>query len=238
MIRRKILLLPLTALLAGFGSCHKDPEWTTKTYETVLISRQPAEVPLPSGLWEKLHNVGSNEPVAAAPEKSGEHGSAGATGIKPKTEPVTEFASVTMFMVEKNEGILGGKNLRLEFPQGGGEIDLADFVQPLNGSFYVLFQFEGKLMDAPRGVFFLSGTVPRKVGKDSVGSDCNKYFDITSSVLNAAKGQGLLVNTTDRRHVSALAGTYFFAAMSPDRTVHIASILIRDRNSRDLECHR
>jgi hypothetical protein len=240
----QVILVALVSF--GFGSCEKKiPAWRKETYQTTQITRQPAEVPLPTGLWEKMQAVGASSGAASAPAEhggaaakpaSGEHESS--AGVKPKEEVRTEFSPVTMYMIEKNRGILGGKNLELKFPPGGGELDLSDFVQPLRGSFYVLFQFEPDLEDAARGVFFLSGTGARKIGAETVGVDCNKYLDISSAVANAAKGQGLLVNTTDRRHVSALAGTYFFAATSKDHKVHIASVILKDRNSRDLECKR
>ncbi|MES2856398.1 MAG: hypothetical protein V4692_11075 [Bdellovibrionota bacterium] len=229
---RLISMMASVVLLSAIGSCDKPPAWKSTTYQTIDISRQPADIPLPAALWEKIKYVGSPE------TPPGEGGNDKSNGVKPKTDPITEFAPVTMYLIEKNRGILGGKNLELKFPQGGGELDLSDFVKPLNGSFYVLFQFEPELEEATHGVFFLGGTVPRKVDGETVGSDCNKYFDITKATHEAAKGQGLLVNTTSRRHVSALAGTYFFAATGKDHKVRISSIVIRDRNSRDLECKR
>ena len=49
------------------------------------------------------------------------------------------------------------------------------------------------------------------------------------------KGEGLLLNTTDGRHVSALAGTYFFAAVH-DGKLHLASLVIKDSLRQDLMC--
>ncbi|HVK61214.1 MAG TPA: hypothetical protein VM432_06670 [Bdellovibrionales bacterium] len=216
------LLAIASLLLSGFGPCKKEEAKEEHIYQVIEISRQPADIMLPNSLWEKLQSVGAIEP----------------TGVQKKTDPLTEFAPITMYMVEKNEGILGGRDLEIRFPPGGGEIDLADFVQPLKGSFRVSFKFVPELEKPARGVFFLGSTKPRKIGSETVGVECNKYFDVTSAVGSTEHGDGILVNTTDRRHVSALSGTYFFAATGNDKKVRIASVIIRDRNSRDLECGR
>jgi hypothetical protein len=49
------------------------------------------------------------------------------------------------------------------------------------------------------------------------------------------KTPGFLVNTTDGRHVGALAGTYFFVGFE-DGKLRIASLVVSDTRFRSLQC--
>lgn len=172
-------------------------------------------------------------------ESGGEgHGGGEGEGVASHFSLPTEFAPIKAYLIEKNRGILGRHHVELSFGPGGGEIDLRDFVENKNGSFRWAVEFVPEAPpEAERKVFFLSNSVRRKRGHEVIGNGCNRYYDVTSAFAHAMKGHGFLVNTTDDRHVSALAGTYFFAVKHEGKLL-LAQLTVRDSGQRALQCRR
>lgn len=220
-------MLALGCLLA-LVSCKKGPGWKSQTYTEVNVKPQSTEVSIPASMWEKISALGI--PVApAAPAKPKEGSSE-----EPAT-PETIQEPLKVYLIERNKGVLKGQNLALSFVAGGGELDLHDYVQPLRGSYYIAFGFLPDVAAADMKVFFLSNSVVRKVGDDELGSGCNTYFDLTKRFGEAMKHDGFLVNTSDQRDVSALAGTYVFVS-TYDGKLHMATLVIKDEDHRALQC--
>lgn len=215
-------------------SCKKDSGWKSQAFVTQDLTSTAMDVELPAELWQKITGV------LTAPEgaKAAEPKPAGPSTVTMMESTLpTEFEPLKVFLVERNRGILKRGNTEIQFGPGGGELDLNDFVQDRNGSFYFIVQF---MSDAPVSqlkVFYLSNALQRSRGADRLGVGCNKYLDITSAFTNAMKAEGFLMNTTDFAHVSALAGTFFFAA-AHERKLHLAQLTIKDSSRRSLHCHR
>lgn len=234
------ILLIASLLLAG---CHKDAPWKANSFETTDLSRSAQDVQLPAALWNKIAALLKEEDAelqARAYPKDEDEEQAKAREEAESTVPTTlptEFAPLKVYLIEKNRGVLGKRNHELEFSSGGGAIDLQDFVQPLQGSFYFLVDFLPELKGIKRRVFFLSNSVLRKKGREIIGSGCRTYFDISKAFEKAVRDEGFLVNTTDNRHVSALAGVYFFAAVHEGK-LHLASLTVKDSGQLSLQCRR
>ena len=229
----------------GFLSCDKAPSWRQRTFTPVELSHVPENVALPRSLWEKIENLINSENENAtggggeaakgeAKKEAKNEGEGGAKSHKGLSLP-TVFAPLKIFLVEKNKGILTRGNTQITFGPGGGDMDLRDFVQDRNGSFSLIVDFVPELEGAQTHVYFLSNSVIRHHDKEILGSGCNTYFDVSSAFAKAAKLDGFLINTTENRHVSALAGTYFFAAVH-ERSLYLASLVIRDSSQRKLQC--
>jgi hypothetical protein len=226
-------------ILCGFGSCNLHHTWRDNTFAKRDVKHSPTNVELPEKLWEKIADIyrkivaAKEAEVNQAAGKEGDSNSLTAEHALP-----TGFAPLKVFLIEKNKGILHGENYEIDFGPGGGEIDLADFVQPLNGSFYFAVEFLPEAeVEIEKHVFFLSNGVMRRNSSETVGAGCDTYFDVSHAFANAMIKDGFLLNTSDQRHVSALAGTYFFAAVQ-GATLQLASLTIRDSTHRSLECRR
>lgn len=197
-----------------------------------------SEVGEATGHQEESGHGASGGGEAASGGEHGGGGHGGGGGIESHISLPTEFAPLKVYLIEKNRGILQRQNVSIEFGPGGGELDLRDLVQNKSGSFRLAVEF---LADAPpeavRKVFYLSNSVRRKRGSEVIGNGCNRYYDITSVFTKAMKSKGLLLNTTDQRHVSALAGTYFFAVKHEGK-LNLAQLTIRDSGQRALHCRR
>lgn len=214
-----ILVTVLASVPAAFAEDEKK-SWRDNSFTEKDLRRQPAHVEMPASLWEKMQDFART---------SGQ--------LAKDAEVVTEFVALKAYLIEKNRGILGRENFALEFPVGGGEIDLSDFLQPLRGSFYFATEFLPDLDPKMKKVFFLSNSPTRVLTGSKVGAGCDAYYDVTSAFDKAMAGTGFLVNTTDGRHVGALAGTYFFGGFEGGK-LRIASLVVRDSKFRPLHCRR
>jgi hypothetical protein len=180
-------------------------------------------------MWEKILALVEKSVVKVkAPEKKEEGESA---------LPETALEPLKVYLVERNKGVLKGQNIALSFVAGGGELNLNDYTAALRGSYYVAFEFMPGAEAPPSDVkvFFLSNSVIRKVGGDQLGAGCKTYFDLSKRFAEAMKHDGFLVNTSDQRDVSALAGTYVFAAVI-DGKLHMSTLVIKDDDHRALQC--
>lgn len=227
-------------MLCGIGGCKKEAGWKSHQFEEKTMRPKAHDVQIPATLWEKIEALssGAGEKAAEKPKEGGHEGGGSSRGSESAAQrPPTSFDSVKVYLVERNKGILKSGDMALTFPNGGGELDLSDFVEPKRGSFHVVFEFLPEIENAQIKIFYLSQAVSRKIGSDTVGAGCGTFMDITQAAQTAAKGDGFLVNTSEQRHVSALAGTYVFASMHEGK-LHLSSLIIRDSQNRALQCRR
>jgi hypothetical protein len=219
--------------------------WKTHVIAYQEQNRTVADANLPRNLWDKITDlIRSQAQVPLGTEKvhsdstgANEHGgSAGGPTNAAKLGPLPSvFAPIKVYLIEKNHGILTRGNTSIAFASGGGVLDLRDYLQAKNGSFYIAVEFLADKEGADRHVYFLSHAVARKLNGDTYGAGCNTYFDITSAYNKAVNGDGFLVNTSEGRHVSALAGSYFFASAHEGK-LYLASLTIKDTRFPALQC--
>jgi hypothetical protein len=215
-------------LLSGIGSCDQRPSWKKKAFSERKLPGF-SDFELPQGLWKKIEEIGAPPPLPGEEKRSN-------SPVARKGFP-TEFAPLKVYLIERNRGILGRRNHAISFGNGGGEIDLADFVAPLNGSFYFAAEFLADVPELQPKIFFLSNGIRRKSkqGEESLGAGCDVYLDMSSAFANAMKRDGIVLNTTEARHVSVMAGTYFFVAVHEGK-LHLASLHVKDSSRRELQC--
>lgn len=215
-IHSSLLALLLALLLA---SCKEAmPSWKKHAFSTHDLTHTALESFLPRSLFEKLTDTLG--PAAKAAVK----------GALPSV-----FAPVRVYLIEKNHGILVHGHTEIVFPAGGGVLDLHDFVQAKSGSFFFATEFMPDLPDADRHVFFLSHAEERLLDGETYGAGCHSYFDISQIYNKTMKGEGYLVNTSNGRHISALAGTFYFAAAHEGK-LFLASLTIKDSVHPELQC--
>jgi hypothetical protein len=125
------------------GGCKKSLTYKNKSYDSQNMSRSTGEVGLPSGLWDLIAPKGS--------------------------ENSTEFIDVKVYLSERTEGILGGHNFELSYGQGGGTLDLSDFVHEKNGSFFVAIEPVIEAKEAPSKETPTVEKGPEKPAKEAEG---------------------------------------------------------------------
>lgn len=222
-LRMAIVILAILSEGCEWGG--SEPSWKDHSFYTQDMTHTAIRAALPSSLWDKIKDVLSQQ---GSPEQT--------YGRAYLTLP-SVFVPIRVYLIERNPGILKNGHTEIVFPAGGGELDLRDFVQQKSGSFYVAVEFKLSKPEIDPQVFYLSDAKIRKIAGDRVGAGCDKYFDVSKAFAAAKKGEGFLVNTSDARHISALAGRYFFAA-NYDGKLFLASLTIFDSSRKELQCDR
>lgn len=212
-----------------FSGCSKDPGYHREEYKTIKFEDVPPDLKIPTKAWEML----SFKEVSAHGE--GGHGGGGEGGEKKGGSKEIVFSDVTVFLVDKNPGILKGEALKFELPRGGGEINLSEYLNERQGSFYVGFEFPAFTEAKQSKVLFVSRARKRRLGDSVFGAGCNQILDITTKFNLAMMKEGLKVNTTRERHLSVLGGTFLFSAEKGD-TIYVAQVSFVDSEHKNLFC--
>lgn len=154
-----------------------------------------------------------------------------------KKRPPSKSFPFKVILTEKTSGVLGEKDYVLQFPPGGGLLDLNRFFfeRPV-GSFYFKIEWDTKELPYKMAkVYFDSRSKERTLKDGKVGSGCNHYYDLTDYFVNQMKDGGMFLNTSNLRHVSLLTGNYYFLIFK-EGVIHMAKLEILDSRHRDLMC--
>lgn len=217
----------------ALGACTKEPGYHVEKYKEVKFEDIAEDVHVPSVVWDLLEfkpvTVEKKEESHAGEAKEGEKGGKEAIGKD------VSFAEITVFLVEKNDGIVKDEAVKIQMPKGGGEIDLSQYITDAKGSFYVGFDFPEFKDSTAQKVLFMSKTRRRKIDDKVLGSGCNQVLDITTTFMKAMTKEGLKVNTVRERYITVLGGTFFFAAQKPT-SVSVAQVTFKDSKHQNLFC--
>lgn len=223
-IRCSLIKMFLVMIIGLQLSCKDDPPaWKKHAFNTHDLTRTSVESHLPRSLFEKMYSL-------LSPDGGKTLTLATANGPLPSV-----FAPLRIYLVEKNRGILTNGHTEIVLPSGGGEVDLRDFIQSKNGSFYFVVEFMPELADVDRHVYYLSRAEERMVDGEKFGAGCHSYFEISKAFNKAMKKNGYSLNTSKGRHISALAGTFYFAAVREGK-LFLASLIIKDSANVKLQC--
>ena len=218
------IVLILLSVACEFDANNSEPNKTEK----VNYTRAAMDVQLPSVLWEKIEKV--YLPMAL------DYSAVKQENSDARLDIPTSFFAFKVILTEKTKGILGRKNFEIDFGEGGGNLDLREFVQTSRGTFWL--KVDPFLVDRTKEIFYvyyLSNSKERKISQGQVGNGCHLYMDITDYFEKTMNTGGIMVNTTDGWHVSLLVGSYFMA-ISIKGKLYLSQLTIKDSRYRDLHC--
>jgi hypothetical protein len=229
-------------------ACYQKTGFRTENSKVEDISDIAKEIRVPSKMWallkgEEVASEGHAAPAGPAHgEAPADHGGGGdgghggaESGGKESADEGFVFSEVKVILTEKNPGILRDPSLTLSFSRGGGEVDLATYVSEKPGSFFVGFDFPEMEDGDIKKVIFISRARKRKIDNQIFGAGCNQFLDITEKFLTEMKGQGIKANTTRKRHVSLLAGTFIISAQK-GKQKYVTQVTFTDSSSPQLLC--
>lgn len=141
--------------------------------------------------------------------------------------PIYTFAPLSVQMIELSEAVLSQPQLRFDFPKGGGQLDLKDFVKG-QGSFYMSFpsdQFVGdhELMH----VYYVSNSPQRDIAGEVYGLGCGRLVDLRDRLSQLQKPDFLKLNTNGLRYLAVTAGKYIFI-FRKNNQVSISQLTLTD----------
>lgn len=220
------------------GACSKHEEESHESIHTLKIEDLPADIRIPTKAYSELQfKAGEDGHAAAGAEHGGgggeEHGAA--AGAAGGVVNGIIFAEVNVIIKEKNPGVVKGGEVKIKFPRGGGEVNLADYITETPGSFYVSFEYPDFLGSSQQKVIFVSKARKRRLDNQIFGAGCNQYFDITKSFAKAMLTDGIKVNTVRERYTSVLGGHFLFSA-AKEGSQYMSQITFRDSAHPHLFC--
>ena len=237
---------PVTAVVIGFltfclASCKEAPTWKSRLYTERTLASTVGEVRVPAELWQRV--IAPDRPLKSILDVSQvpTPNQGGGDSAIARATVETDLKPITLYLIEETHGVLGGRNQKLVFGPGGGDIDLRDFILEKKGVFRLVFDFAPDPEGAPdptlvRRVWYLSDAKRRKVGPDAVGAGCDTYMDISSFVTKSNEKDGILFAVNSDRHVSALAGTFLFSVKRGSR-IEVSRLTFFDSTKKkDLQC--
>lgn len=155
----------------------------------------------------------------------------------PKDQSVLRrLLSVSIDLTQDHAAALQ-QNMEVVTPQGGGIVDLSQFVTPVPGDFRVQFVVRAdsgeKLGDVR--AYFISHARTRVINGETFGAGCDKYMDITSYFNKTLLGSGLQVFTAGQRYASVLGGTFVVTAFTKE-ALYVGSLQFKDSRYPEYFC--
>ncbi len=146
---------------------------------------------------------------------------------------------VTIYFMSGEQGVLS-QNTEFDLPDGGGAIDLAGVVVGKKGSFYMHFNVhragEPKSPLKNLRIYFFSNTKQRKIGGNLFGAGCDRYMDVTKTLLTANSKSGFHLNATKIRYLPVIGGTFYFVSFGPNKKIYLSAVRIADSRYPSLVC--
>lgn len=237
---RKILVASGLCVLM-LGACSKHEESAHEEIRTLKVEDVPGDIRIPSKAYSELQfaaaDAGHAAPAAGGHGGGGggEHGGGGGSAGGSTTASGIVFSEVSVILKEKNPGVVKGGEIKIKFPRGGGEVNLADYITETPGSFFVTFEFPEFAGSTQQKVIFVSKARKRRIDNQIYGAGCNQYFDITKSFAKAMLTEGIKVNTVRERYTSVLGGHFLFSALK-EGSQYMAQVTFRDSENNHLFC--
>lgn len=131
-------------------------------------------------------------------------------GVDIKTEPEYIFTDLEVELHAEQKNVLSYSRLIFKLPNGGGGIDLKDYVTG-EGSFYLSFpaeQFENK--PELTFLFYISDSPKVAVRGEEYGLGCGQWVDLKPKFSKLKERTFLKLNTVDHTYAHVLSGQYVF----------------------------
>ncbi len=186
-----------------FSACEKKEIFKDSVEKKITVQILPKDIEVPSHVWDLLESK-------AIFNLSGQLVSQETLQFKFEENV---FIGATVRLLEKTPGILGPASIEIHAPRAGLEVDLANYIKLDKGTFILTFKPDLEIKPEQMKVYFISRSKIRKsiVGQ-SLGSGCNKFYDVTDYFRNIILKEGIEINVTEGRHISLLGGHFIFLA--------------------------
>lgn len=205
------ILVTLIGLTLVFGSCKKAEEAKAK----VIVNKSLAsDFKVPKFVFAEI-------------KKS--------MGEGVSIEPEFMFTNLDVEIQTDQKSVLSYSRLLFKLPNGGGAIDLKDFVTG-EGSFYFSFpaeQFETK----PELVFlfYISESPKVKIRDEEYGLGCGQFVDLKPKFTKLQDRFFLKLNSIDQTYAHVLSGQYIFV-FKKGIQYHLTHLNIFDSRYSDKMC--
>lgn len=136
-------------------------------------------------------------------------------------------------MSEDKYVLAEGLNHRLIFIEGGGDVDMFNYVSG-KGGFYLRMT---PAFTEPNDfyLFYVSESPGKAVGGDMWGNQCGRIYNLSKNKNIFLEESGIAVTSARKHYLHLLAGTYVFAQLVDDR-MYLGYIRINDSRYPQFKC--
>lgn len=205
--------LKLSLLLLPFLASCTDKQKIDEKIRTQRIEKLSEDIQISSKAWEMLEFKDRALPGGLTPVMS----------------------EISVILTEKNKGVLKNRKIRVALPKGGGQIDLADHIGIVPGTYFVNFEYSPFKESKERRVLFQSAVPTVTLDRKSFGAGCGTLSDISSKILVLMQDGGIKVNTTGERDIYVIGGTFLFASQVGNEIL-VSQVTFIDNQRSQLFC--
>jgi len=217
---RSLILVGVSLFFLSCSSASSPDEGQVEDSGAVVVEMPytKTNVQVPRQLWQQIKEILEKDEISEDVRNS--------FSIQP--------TKISVEITGKDQGVLKGNTpYRVDFPEGGGDLDLFEYVSG-RGDFSL--SLAPQLMnDNPYHVLYLSESPGRLVGESKWGNGCHRIFDLSAKADALIGGSGLLVTTSRKQYLHLLAGVYVIFQMVEDRML-LGYIRISDSRYPQFTC--
>ncbi len=219
MLSKKFLIISIFLLLSSLTafSQEENVEETGSQWSVIDMPFNYQNIQVPKKLWDVIKEIMATDGADAK--------------VLENFSVLPIAVSVEMYS-ESQVVFRGGLNYKLNFVEGGGQVDFFDYMSgkgPFNLRMLPDFQEEGFHL------LYVSDS-PGKVEEGQTwGNGCGKIFDLSEKVDLFTGDLGVSLTASRRQYMHLLAGTYVFFQLIEDR-VYLGYIRLTDSRYPSFEC--
>lgn len=190
-----------------------DTGWVTEkmpfTYQNIQVPRE---------MWDLVKQILESDGVSAKALED--------YSLSPTTVHVELSSSDPLVLKD-------GKNQRLIFTEGGGDLDLFNYV-PGRGKFRI--RFSPHLVNEKKfHVLYISESPGKQIEGSQWGNGCGNMYDLSEVSGQFLEGEGMLVTTSKRHYLHLMAGVYVFFQLVDER-LFLGYIRVMDSRYPNFDC--
>lgn len=257
------VLITLSSLLAFACNKNEGVENNNNVSKQIRIREKGAEFLVPSSAWDRLLGIEVKHQEASQGEKTGGgHGGKSSSAVEEKSVKEDDiekssflYAPISVVLKEKNRGTLKESSYRIQFPEGGGDINLSDYLSGKTGTFYIGFELsdEVSLADthnkdnselrnidlSQAKVLYYGRTKKRKVGSDEIGIGCQKILEMNAkNIIGVNPEKNMIKVNTARSFASTVVGGYFLFSWMQEGVRKVSHVGFFDSDKEILFCDK
>lgn len=201
--------------LIGFfliASCNRH-ESKQNEFQIIKVSNNGEELMVPSVVLQKIFKIRS-----VIDESEG-----------------AEFVPISVKFVEKTFGVLKHSRMKFNFEEGGGAVDLDQYVNSINGSFELSFELNHPEPVEDLNVIFINKSRKRRLDGEVWGLPCQSYVDLSDFYKLEMSQKKLLLNTYKLRFLNLILGDYIFS-YKKDGKSFISRVSFTTSQNKNLQC--
>lgn len=208
MNKRLILGLLFAAFAYGCPKDHGHEE-----FEEIKIEQISNDFKIPKKIFDDIEALDKN-------------------GAK-KADSIYFYSPIKVIL--ESDQIIKKSPLKFQFPNGGGKIDLKDY---LTGEGTFSFSFDTSSMEEGvelNAIYFVSDTPVKKIDGENYGLGCGKIAQLTSQTEKLLKRSMIKLNTVDLKYLYVAAGYYIFV-FKKNNLVWLTHLFLTDSRYNQLYC--